>query len=136
MRTGSVLAGLIIVFVVALASRPVWAFDLDGAWATNVSVCDKIFGKNDKGALYIKPDADSYGSGFIVRQNSVVGKIAKCTIKTRKTIGSVTHVIANCSTDVALQTVQFSFRVKDDNHIVRIYPGLEELDIAYGRCPL
>ena len=135
MRIISALARLTIILLVALASRPVWAFDLDGTWATNVSVCDKIFGKDDKGAFYIKPDADSYGSGFIVRQNSIVGKIAKCTIKTRKTVGSVTHVIANCSTDVALQTVQFSFRVKDDNHIIRIYPGVEELDIAYGRCP-
>ena len=124
-----------LVLVFAFGCNQAWAFDLDGAWATNVSVCDKIFGKDNKGALYIKPDADSYGSGFIVRQNSVVGKIATCKIKTRKTIGSVTHVIASCSTDVALQTVQFSFRVKDDNHIIRIYPGLEELDIAYGRCP-
>jgi len=135
MRAMFKLTGLATVLVGALVSHAAWAFDLNGAWATNVSVCDKIFGKTAQGGLYIKGDADNYGSGFIVQQNSIVGKIAKCTIKTRKTEGQVTHLIGTCSTDVALQTVQFSFRVSDDNHIIRIYPGVEELNTKYGRCP-
>jgi hypothetical protein len=129
------LARLATFLAVAMAIHPAVAFDLNGAWATDVGACDKIFGKNAQGALYIKPDADNYGSGLIVRQDSVVGKIAKCTIKTRKTAGPVTHIIAACSTDVALETVQFSFEVKADDQIVRIYPGVEELNTTYGRCP-
>jgi len=132
----TLLAGLAIAVVVACPSHPARAFDLNGAWATNASVCDKIFGKTAQGGLYIKKDADLHGSGFIVKQNSIVGKIAKCTIKTTRTKGPVTHLIAACSTDVALETVQFSFEVKDENHIVRFYPGVEELNISYWRCSL
>jgi hypothetical protein len=135
MRTIFASVRFALVLALALVCRQALAFDLDGAWATNVSVCDKIFGKTAQGSLFIKKDADTYGSGFIVRQSSIVGKIANCTIKKKKTEGTVTHVIASCSTDVALQTVQFSFEVKDENHIIRIYPGVEELNIAYGRCP-
>jgi hypothetical protein len=69
-----------------------------------------------------------------VRHNMIVGKIAKCSIKSKKEDGPVTHLIATCSTDVALANVQFNFRIKDDNNIVRIYPGVEELNTAYGRC--
>lgn len=136
MRAMSALAKkLVPVLMVLFAVHPAWAFDLNGAWATNVSDCDKIFGKTGQGGLYITKDADNYGSGFIVQQNLIIGKIAKCTIKTRKTDGPVTHLIGTCSTDVALQTVQFSFRVSDDNNIIRIYPGVEELNTKYGRCP-
>jgi hypothetical protein len=136
MKTMSALAKLVMILAVLFAVHSAWAFELDGAWTTNVSDCDKIFGKAGQGGLYIKGDADNYGSGFIVQKNSIVGKIAKCTIKTRKTDGPVTHLIATCSTDVALQTMQFSFKVSDENNIIRIYPGVEELNTKYGRCPL
>ena len=136
MRTAFALARLAVVFVVAIAVHPAWAFDLNGAWATQVSACGKIFGRTAQGELYITKDADRYGSGFIVRKDSIVGKIAKCAIKTRKTEGPVTHLIATCSTDVALQTVQFSFKVSDENNIIRIYPGIDELNTRYARCPL
>jgi hypothetical protein len=129
------LTGLAIVVMGAFAGHTAWAFDLDGAWATQVSACDKIFGKTAQGELYITKDADNYGSGFIVRKDSIIGKIAKCAIKTRKAEGPLVHVIATCSTDVALQTMQFSFRIRDENNIIRIYPGVEELSTRYGRCP-
>ncbi len=136
MRAMFKLTGLAIALMGAFAGHPAWAFELDGAWATNVSVCDKIFGKSAQGDLYITKDADSYGSGFIVRKDSIIGKIARCAIKTRKTDGPLTHLIATCSTDVALQTMQLSFKVSDENSIIRIYPGVEELNTKYGRCPL
>lgn len=35
-----------------------------------------------------------------------------------------------------LDTIQFSLRLLDDNHIVRLFPGIPELEFTYERCPL
>jgi hypothetical protein len=123
-----------LVSCVVFGTYPSYAFDLNGAWATDVSACGDIFGRTRDNEIFIKKDSDNYGGGFIVRHNMIVGKIAKCSIKSKKEDGPVTHLIATCSTDVALANVQFNFRIKDDNNIVRIYPGVEELNTAYGRC--
>ena len=59
-----------------------------------------------------------------------------CTIKAHRDVGSVHHIVAVCVPgNVALSTFQFSYRVKDNDSIVRIYPGIEELDVTYRRCP-
>ena len=120
---------------VIVLSHASYAFDLDGAWATNVSACDKIFQKSIGDELSIAKDADMYGSGFIVRKNSIVGNNATCAVKSRKVAGPVTHLVAQCAAEnIAFSTFQFSYRVNDDNNIVRIFPGVEELNVAYGRC--
>ena len=78
-----------------------------------------------------------FGDGFIARNNAIAGKNASCTIKSKKAAGPVTHIVAICAADnVALSTFQFSYRVKDDNNIVRIFPGVEELNTEYARCTL
>ena len=120
---------------VIVLSHVSYAFDLDGAWATNVSACDKIFQNGKGGELSIAKDADMYGDGFIVRKNSIVGNNATCAVKSRKEAGPVTHLVAQCAAqNIAFSTFQFSYRVNDDNNIVRIFPGVEELNVAYGRC--
>jgi hypothetical protein len=62
--------------------------------------------------------------------------MATCTVKLRKEDGAVTHFVADCSTDIALQTVQFSLKVDDENTITRLYPGVPELATKYYRCSL
>ena len=79
-------------------------------------------------------DADNYGSGFVVDGNQVRGKIAVCNIKSRKEEVGLVHLITSCSTDVALQTVQMSFKIDDDNRITRIFPGAPEMSVSYSRC--
>ena len=112
-----------------------YAFDLSGAWTDNVSACEKIFEKNEQGDLSIKSGSSIHGDAFIVRRNSIVGSSGTCTIKARKSDGPVTHLVATCAAgNVALSTFQFSYRVKDENTIVRIFPGLAELDVTYNRC--
>ena len=59
------------------------SFELNGAWANDPSICDKIFVKQNAKFVMTK-DADNYGSGFIVDGNQVRGKIANCNIKSRK----------------------------------------------------
>ena len=118
-----------------LFSHASYAFDLNGAWTDDVSACAKIFQNNKQGELSIKGGSGIYGDAFIVRRNSIVGNSGTCTIKARKVDGPVTHLVATCAAgNVALSTFQFSYRVKDENTIVRIFPGLAELDVTYNRC--
>lgn len=137
MKTGRALRIAGLATSIVFLSHASFAFDLNGAWTTNVSSCDKIFQKNGDNSLSIKAGSDMYGSGFIVRKNSIVGNNANCVIKSQKTVGPVTHLVAECAAEnVAFSTFQFSYRVNDENNIVRIFPGIEELNVAYGRCVL
>ena len=120
---------------VTVVSHASYAFDLSGAWTDDVSACSKIFEKDKQGELSIRSGSGIYGDAFIVKRNSIVGNSGTCTIKARKTVGPVTHLVATCAAgNVALSTFQFSYRVKGKNTIVRIFPGIEELDQTYGRC--
>ena len=111
------------------------AMDLTGAWATDASACKKIF-SGSVGNLSFTADADVYGSGFIYEKNRLRGKIAICTIVAQKEDGEVLHLVSTCSTDVALDTVQFSLRIDNANQITRFFPGLPELKTEYYRCAL
>lgn len=131
--TGRVGFGIACVTMVLLQSVPANATDLNGAWANDSSVCDKIFQKK-KNVISIKRDSDLYGSGFIVDGNQLRGKVAKCTIKSRKEEGQLVNLIAVCSTDIALSTVQFSLQVDGENKVTRVFPGLPEMSVSYVRC--
>jgi hypothetical protein len=135
MKIGQALGAAGLAASVSLISHSAYAFDLNGAWATNVSACGQIFQKNKDGELSIAKGSDMYGSGFIAQKDVIAGNNAKCKITSRKSAGPVTHLVAECAAEnVAFSTFQFSYRVKDDNNIVRIFPGIEELNVNYGRC--
>ena len=111
------------------------ALDLNGAWANNGSACSKIFQKSGK-TLNFTSNSDAFGSGFIIENDKIRGKASTCIVKTRKEDANLIHLVASCSTDVALSTMQFSVKVVDENTIVRVFLGLEELNTTYSRCPL
>jgi hypothetical protein len=135
MKIGQALGIAGLVASVALISHSAYAFDLNGAWATNATACGKIFRKNKDGGLAIAKGADMYGNGFIARKDAIVGNNATCKIVSQKVAGPVTHLVAQCAAEnVAFSTFQFSYRVDDDSKIVRIFPGIEELNVAYSRC--
>src|SRR3974377_2254959 len=113
-----------------LFSLPAYAIDLNGSWASDASICNKIFVKKNN-RLSISSDADNYGSGVIFEGNKISGKIATCEIKTRKEEAGILHMIAVCSDDVALSTLQFSIKIESDNKITRVYPGVPELAVSY-----
>jgi len=118
---------------ITLAS-PAQAADLSGAWATDASVCNKVFVKKD-GAISFQQDSDQYGGGFVMEGNRVRGQMQTCTIKARKEDGNVIHLLAACASDIMTSNLQFSARVIDDNTIARIFPGMpDELNIKYSRC--
>jgi hypothetical protein len=113
---------------------PVSATDLNGAWATDVSVCSKVFVKKGEGISFAQ-DSDQYGGGFILEGNKARGQMQSCTIKARKEDGNVIHMIAACADDIMTSNVQFSAKVVDENTITRIFPGMPEFSISYSRCP-
>jgi hypothetical protein len=120
---------------ITLAS-PALAADLSGAWATDASVCNKVFVKKD-GAISFQQDSDQYGGGFVMEGNRVRGQMQTCNIKARKEDGNVIHLLAACASDIMTSNMQFSARIIDDNTIARIFPGMpDELNIKYSRCAM
>ena len=93
---------------------PVLAADLNGAWATDVSVCNKVFTRKG-GTIAFAQDSDQFGGGFIVDGDKIRGQLQTCTIKTRKQDGNLIHFIAACANDIMASSVQFSAKVIDNN---------------------
>jgi hypothetical protein len=110
------------------------ALDLNGAWATSADQCTKVFVRQG-GKLGFAEMSDVYGGGFIVDGDEIAGKFARCRIKTRKDTGANINLIAACATDIMLSSVQFSLKELDANSVVRMYPGIDEMEIRYHRCP-
>ena len=125
----------LIVAIAFMSNSSSFAFDLNGAWTTDVSACGKIFKRDKENNISIITGSSIYGDAFVVSGDTVFNADTKCTVKARKDAGTVHHIVAVCAAgNVALSTFQFSYRVKDDNNIVRIFPGIESLDVTYGRC--
>lgn len=124
---------LLICATALLFAAPAHAINLNGAWANDASACDKVFARKG-GKISVSKNADSYGSGFVIDGNRIRGKVASCTITSRKEDGATVQLIAACSTDVALSPTQFSLKVEDDNRITRLFPGIAEMSTPYVRC--
>jgi hypothetical protein len=112
------------------------AIDLSGPWATDASICNRVFIKKD-GAIAFQPNSDEYGGGFVMEGNRVRGQMQTCAIKARKEDGNMIHILAACASDIMASNIQFSAKVIDDNTISRIFPGMpDELSIKYSRCSI
>ena len=119
----------------ALTGAQAAAADIEGVWASDARLCDKIFVKRGNGIVLAK-NADQYGSGFVIDGRKIRGKLASCNIKTTKEDGALVHLIAACATDVMLSNVQLSLRVVDRNKLVRIFPGVSDMEMGYERCEM
>jgi hypothetical protein len=115
-------------------SGSAYALDLSGAWATSADQCGKVFARQD-GKLAFSENSDVYGGGFIIDNDQIIGKFARCKIKARKNDGAMINLVAACASDIMLSSVQFSLKELDANSIVRMFPGMEEMSITYHRCP-
>jgi len=110
------------------------ALDLNGAWASAADQCAKVFTRQG-GRLGFTEMSDVYGGGFIIDGDQIIGKFARCRIKARKDDGMNVNLIAACATDIMLSSVQFSLKELDANSVARLFPGIEEMEIRYHRCP-
>ena len=126
-------AALLFGLLITLASRAD-AVDLNGAWASDADQCAKVFVRQE-GKLGFTEMSDVYGGGFIIDGDQIVGKFARCRIKARKNDGVNVNLVAACATDIMLSSVQFSLKELDANSIARLFPGIEDMEIRYHRCP-
>ncbi len=131
-RNAALLA-LVISAALAMPGSAV-AFDLNGAWASDADNCARVFVR--KGAQVSFADmSDVYSGGFIIEGDQITGKFARCRIKAKKDDGKVINLVAACASDIMLQNVQFSLREVDANSVIRMFPGMEGMEIKYARCP-
>lgn len=132
-RSANAFAALVAAASFAVSGAAV-ALDLNGAWASDVENCGKVFEK--KGVQVSFADtSDVYGGGFIIAGDEIIGKSARCKIKAKKEDGKTIHLVASCATDIMFQNVQFSLKELDANSVLRLFPGMEGLELRYGRCP-
>lgn len=110
------------------------AFDLDGAWAGDADNCAKVFVRKGRQVSFADM-SDVYGGGFIVEGDQITGKFARCRIKAKKDEGKTINLVAACASDIMLQSVQFSLRELDANTVIRMFPGMDGMEIKYARCP-
>ena len=110
------------------------ALDLNGAWAGDADNCAKIFERKGSQIAFTEM-SDVYGGGFIVEGDQITGKFARCRIKAKKDDGKTINLVAACASDIMLQSVQFSLREVDANNVIRMFPGMEGMEIKYARCP-
>jgi hypothetical protein len=111
------------------------ATDLNGVWASDPAVCDKVF-LTKAGKTSFHRDADLHGSGFIIDGQRIRGRIATCKLLRTKVQEPLVHMIASCATDVMLSNVQLTVRVLEQDKINRVFPGLEDLEMPFYRCPI
>ena len=110
------------------------AFDLNGAWASDADNCAKVFTRKGTQVMF-SDNSDVYGGGFIIEGDQITGKFARCRIKARKDDGKTINLVAACASDIMLQSVQFSLKEADANNVIRMFPGMEGMEIRYARCP-
>jgi hypothetical protein len=126
-------AALLLAASIAVSSSAT-AFDLNGAWAGDADNCAKIFERKGSQLAFTEM-SDVYGGGFIVEGDQITGKFARCRIKAKKDDGKTINLVAACASDIMLQNVQFSLKESDANNVIRMFPGMEGMEIRYARCP-
>ena len=133
LSTNTAVAALLLAGSLAMSGSAV-AFDLDGAWASDADNCAKVFVR--KGSQVTFADmSDVYGGGFIIEGDQITGKYGRCRIKAKKDDGKTINLVAACASDIMLQNVQFSLKEADANNVIRMFPGMEGMEIKYARCP-
>ena len=134
MRPVSLIAALLVIAGLG-SGRYAGAGEIEGAWATDDEHCNKVFESRD-GRTVLSRDSDIYGGGFVIDGNRITGKMARCTIKNRKSDGDTVHLLAACATDIMFSSVQFSLRLPGEDRLTRIFPGMDDIEINYRRCRL
>lgn len=128
------LTWVLLLIAAALSASPASAFDLNGAWTTDLSYCGKVFRKQGK-RVTLTSLADLYGGGFIIEGDRVRGKIVRCRIDSRKEEGPVIHLNVACTTEIATEQIQFDLKVVNDSTVSKTFAGTD-VAIDYHRCPL
>ena len=111
------------------------AADLNGAWASDASVCNKVFVKSNN-RISCAPDAELYGGGFLVEGDRATGTFQKCRIESSRTDGNILHILAACSSGVMVSDTEVTVKVVDDNNIALTLDGPDPIKHALVRCSM
>jgi hypothetical protein len=111
------------------------ARDLSGAWASDPSVCNKVFIKENN-KLVFGPDADLYSGGVIVQGKQITGRFQKCTVKSMHDDGPNLQVTAACADGVAVSDVTFDLKISGENQIILSSKAPVPMELPYVRCTL
>jgi hypothetical protein len=113
------------------------AFELTGAWATSADQCGKVFTRKGRAnQVDFRSFPGVYGGGFIAEANRLRGKSESCSIKSRKESDQIINLVVTCASSIMVSNVQFFLKVRDDNTIIREFPGMEGMEVTYHRCPV
>jgi hypothetical protein len=136
MCTSNYFAAALLAVLATLSSSPSTdAADLNGAWASDASVCNKVFVKSNN-RISFAPDAELYGGGFLVEGDRATGTFQKCSIKSMKDDGTEVHLIASCSTGVEISNLRFTVKVVGHDQITVSSNGAVDVTTPYVRCPM
>jgi hypothetical protein len=135
MSASNYLATAIVVLFAAVSLSSTHAADINGAWASDHSVCSKVFVKHGD-RISFAPDAELYGGGFLVEGTRATGTFQKCKIKSTKGDGAGVHLIAACSDGVMVSDIQFTVKFTGDNQITVSPSGPISMENPYVRCSL
>lgn len=118
----------------ALSGSALRANELNGAYATQQDQCRKVFERKGNRLVFTKL-SDMYGSGFIVDDRQIRGKMASCNVTKRTQKDDTVNLLASCSSDIILATTHFSLKMPDDKRVVRLFPDMPGMEVTYYRCP-
>ena len=113
------------------------AFDLNGAWATGVDQCSKVFvKKGDKISFAQFPE--EFGGGFVADGNDVRSKTARCTIMSRKETGDIIDFQAACASEIMATSTNLRLKILDANSVSRVFtdPASAGMDLTFYRCSM
>jgi hypothetical protein len=113
------------------------AFDLNGAWATGVEQCSKIFVKKDDKISFAQ-FSEEYGHGFVADGNEVRSKNERCTITSRKETGDTIDLQAACASEIMATSTNLRLKILDANSVSRIFtdPAFAGMELTFYRCSL
>ena len=136
MSTPDGVARTVLCGILVLLTFSADAFELDGAWVTDDAKCAQVFTKKNN-KIAMSKRSEFFGGGFIVEGDRIRGPSATCKINNRKEEGDMLHLIASCTTQIAvLSPTQLDIKIEDSNRILRFFPNFSELAVPYTRCTL
>jgi hypothetical protein len=130
------IARMVFSIIFVLFSFSANAFDFDGAWVVDATKCGKVFVKRNN-RIEMARHSDVFGGGFIVEGNQIRGALLTCKITDRKEESAILHLIALCSTKVALLSpMPLDLKIDDTDKVTRLYPSFPKITVSYTRCKL
>jgi len=132
-RSASACVTLLLTAISTMIAPYARSADLTGAWASSPEACSQLFTIKANKASF-RTTSELAGSGFIIDGQRIRGRTANCRISRKHESEGIVHIVASCATDVMLSSVPFTLKVVDESTIVRLYPGMPDMEITYHRC--